>query len=162
MKSENFKAGFSRNVIPVLVAVVVMALILVTVPLTSTPAKVFGGYGLRHYMSDPTGVNWIRFSLFYPTIKPEAAVSSEPAVVAANTGPTLATVAINAAAIQGTDVDFAGFTLDGVQAVSWSLSGDGDLVLNFKLGGLYAAGDVVTLSGKYRDGTAFTVSVTVK
>ncbi len=47
MKGENFKAKFIRNALPVVVAVVVMALILVTVPLTSTPAKVFGGYGWR-------------------------------------------------------------------------------------------------------------------
>ena len=161
MKSENFKAGFGRNAVPVLVAVVVMALILVTVPLTSTPARVFGGYGWANYMNDPGGVHWIKYASFV-TLPPPHAASSESAVVAANSEPTLATVAINAASIQGNNVDFTGFTLDGVPAASWALSGEGDLVLNFKLGGRYAAGDVVTLSGKYKDGTAFTVTVTVQ
>ena len=129
----------------------VMALILVTVPLTSTPAKVFGGYGWTIPATDPTGINWIRY-----------ASRIGGGAGAGNNESTLFTVAVNAAAIQGNDVDFAGFTLDGVPAASWSLSGDGDLVLNFKLGSLYADGDVITLSGKYRDGTAFTVVVTVK
>lgn len=194
MKGENFKAGFSRNVVPVLVAVVVMALTLVTVPLTATPARVFGGYGWSSNMNDPGGAQWIKYASFVstppispapPTSQP-VVLSSLPAVAAANSEPTLvtatasnseptsapvaafnsestlATVAINAAAIQGNDVDFTGFTLDGVPAASWALSGDGDLVLNFKLGGLYATGDVVTLTGKYLGGKTFTVSVTVK
>ena len=41
MKDKNL----SKNVMSVVIAVVVMSLILLTVPLTSTPAKVFGGYG---------------------------------------------------------------------------------------------------------------------
>jgi hypothetical protein len=160
MKSENFKTRFSRNAMPVLVALVVMALILVTVPLTSTPAKVFGGYGWKNYMSGPLS-QWIRYASFKVPVS--GAGSSGPAVAASNNSePTLATVAIYAVAIQGNDVDSSAFTLDGVPAASWALSGDGDLVLNFKLGGLYAAGDVVTLNGKYKDGTAFTVDVTIQ
>ena len=34
-----------KNVMSIVIAVVVMVLILIVVPLTSTPAKVFGGYG---------------------------------------------------------------------------------------------------------------------
>ena len=156
MKSENFKAKFSRNALPVMVALLVMALILVTVPLTSTPAKVFGGYGWQNFMSDPTGIQSYKYASFVED------TDSGMDAGAANNEVTLATVGLNAAAIQGNDLDFSAFTLDGAPAASWSLSGDGDLVLNFKLDGLYAAGDVVILSGKYKDGTVFTVSVTVK
>ncbi len=159
MKSENFKTGFSRNVIPVLVAVVVMALILVTVPMTSTPAKVFGGYGWQNYMSGPLA-QWIRYASF--TVPSPLGGGTGPVAAASSNQPTLATVAIYATAIQGNDVDSAAFTLDGVPAASWALSGEGDLVLNFKLGGRYTAGDVVILSGKYKDGRAFTVSVTIQ
>lgn len=153
MTGKNLGAKFIRNAVPVMVAAMIMALILVTVPLTSTPAKVFGGYGGGGWTdraTDPTGIYWYKYSSFVITGG------------VANSEPTLATVALNAAAIQGNDVDFAGFTLDGVQAASWSLSRDGDLILNFKLDGLYSTGDVVTLSGKYKDGTVFTVDVTVK
>lgn len=160
MKNENLRKGFSRNAMPVLVAVMVMALILVTVPLTSTPAKVFGGYGWKNYLNDPDGTRWIKFASFVTPVGPLS--GSVVADVVASDMPTFATVAINAAAIQGNDVDSAAFMLDGVSAASWALSGEGDLVLNFKLGGLYAAGDVVTLAGKYKDGTAFTVTVTVQ
>ena len=147
---------------PVVVAVMVMALILVTVPLTSTPAKVFGGYGWKNYLNDPGGTGWVKFASFVTPLGGGSLSGSVATAVVANDAPTLATVAINAAAIEGNDVDSAGFTLDGVPAASWALSGEGDLVLNFKLGGLYSAGDVVTLAGKYKDGTAFTVTVTVQ
>ena len=151
MKGENFKAKFFRNVMPVVVAAVVMALILVTVPLTSTPARVFGGYGWADRMSDPT--QWNKYASV--TVAPAALMS------ASASSETLATVTLDAAAIQGNDVNFAAFTLDGVPVASWALV-DGEWVLNFKLAGLYAAGDVVTLSGKYTDDKTFTVSVTVK
>lgn len=150
MKNENFGVKFTRNAVPVMVAAVVMALILVTVPLTSTPASVFGGYGWSGPANDPNGIYWVRYSSFVPTGGSAANES------------TLSTVEVNAAAIQANDVDFAGFTLDGVPVASWSLTSGGDLVLKFNLDGLYAAGDVVTLIGKYIDGKTFTVNVTVK
>ena len=152
MKSEHFKAKFTRNVLPVMVAVVVMALILVTVPLTSTPASVFGGYGgWAGRMSDPT--QWYKYASF----------ANAPAAghAVGNSEPTLATVVLDGAAIRDNNVDPFGFTLDGVQAASWSLSGAGDLVLSFNLPGLYSTGDLVTL--KYnKDGRTFTIAVTVK
>jgi len=152
MTVENLKAKFTRNAVPVVVATVVMALILVTVPLTSTPASVFGGYGWSDPANDPNGIYWIKYSSFVDVSGGSVA----------NNEATLSTVELNAAAIQAEGVDFAGFTLDGVPAASWALSSDGGLVLKFKLDGLYAAGDVVTLIGKYIDGKTFTVNVTVK
>lgn len=44
MKEEKFGMMLRKNAIPVMIAVVVMFLILMVIPLTSTSAKVFGGY----------------------------------------------------------------------------------------------------------------------
>ena len=44
MKNEKLGMMLRKNIIPVLIAVLVMFLILTVIPLTSTSAKVFGGY----------------------------------------------------------------------------------------------------------------------
>jgi len=132
---------------PLTIACCVMALVLVTVPITGVPATVMGGYGGGGGGGGvPVG----------PYVWPFYYVA--PLVPAGNTF----TITILKQYVVLDDLDLSSLTINGIKPLNFSYTADG-LVLTFDLSALnLAAGaDHITLTGKYKDGREFSITIPI-
>ncbi len=140
------KSWVKRWLIPLTIACCVMALVFSAVPMTGVPATVMGGYG-----GGGGGGGFPSGPYVWPFYY----------AVPQSTAGTL-TMTILRQYVVVDNIDLSSLTINGVHAVGAVFSGDG-LVLTFDLSALNlpAGTDHVTLTGKYKDGSSFSITISI-
>ena len=138
---------------PVAIACCVMALVLLTVPMTGTPATVMGGYGGG---GGSGGGNYIANG---PAVLPYYYVVQPPPVsLSANTF----TITILRQYVVLDNIDLSSLALNGVKPLKAEFTSDGlVLTIDFKALNLAAGTDHITLTGKYTDGREFSITISI-
>jgi len=125
-----------------------MALVLSAVPITGVPATVMGGYG----GGGGGGITGPLIWPFYYVIPP------------APLGPATNTIDMTLLRqyVVVDNLDLSSLTINGVNPLKFEWTADG-LVLTFDLNALNLApgADHITLTGKYKDGTPFSISIPI-
>jgi|GEM_PF-2179298 len=136
---------------PLTIACCVMALVLVTVPITGVPATVMGGYGGGGgggTIGLPAGpAVWP----FYYVVPPSPVA---PAGLYANTF----TITILKQYVDVNNIDLSSLAIGGVKPLKTEFTEDG-LAVTFDFAALTAGADHITLTGKYKDGREFSVTI---
>ena len=140
-----------RWLMPLTIACCVMALVLVTVPITGVPATVIGGYGGGGGGGGGVPGGPAVWPFYY--VVPPAPVS-----LTANTF----TITILRQYVNLDGIDLSSLTINGVKPLKIEYTADG-LVLTFDVGGLNltAGTDHITITGQYKDGRAFSISIPI-
>ena len=126
-----------QYVVPVLAATAIMALVLLTIPMTGIPARVMGGYG---------------------SIGPVGYTVTD-VIVLGTPGP----ISLTLSGPDASNVDFSSLTFAGAPVLSWSYDANGNVVLVFDKSkmNLNPGDTTALLSGKLKNGTPFSVVVPV-
>jgi len=124
-----------------------MALVLSAVPITGVPATVMGGYGGGGGGGGGFPVGPYVWPFYY--------------TVPQSTADTL-TLTILRQYVVVDNIDLSSLNINGVNPLAVALSGDG-LVLTFDLKALNLppGTDHITLTGKYKDGSSFSITISI-
>lgn len=140
MNKGNLTAKWLKRFSPVVLAAVVIVLVLLTVPLALTPARVFGGYQTIGQ---------------FTVLTPDVIDLSAP-------GPVIVTMV----GVNVNNIDIASITFAGLPVMWWSILPDGTLQLTFDCAKLTlsSGAHTVTFNGRMKDGVPFAgnIAVTVR